>query len=738
MKSLLIQNFSDVDALSSEEFEFFVKEVLEASGWTDLKITELNHDFKHGDGGIDIIGRKNGVRFAFEVKQRSGSPVDVSALNQLNTGAELYRIKHKVLVTNSNFTSEVRKRADMLGIDLVDREELSSLWLGSRNNLGREYYLRTYQRAIVDEIVFKVQDNHRNFIIEMATGLGKTLTSAFLCKEIFKALGIDEPRILFLAHQIELLKQAKRTYRNIFKLGVTYGLSEGGGIPADTHFLFSTFQTLHKHVREMDPKRFDIVLVDEAHHTAANTYDYVVKYFEPRVRIGLTATPYRMDSKNIVVDYFGGHNGHVGRYDLIWAIKNRKLAFPIYNVLIDDIDDGELAKINSGASKIDIDKWLFLHKKDEEIVREIESYIQKSDLEYPKVVIYCKSIAHLNHFMQFLPIGTATFVHSKMGKAERTHEILAFQEGLYKYILVVDLFNEGIDIPEINVLVFLRSTHSPIIWHQQLGRGLRRTSGKKVLHVLDFIGSIQTIDQTRQFLKHVLDTSAMDDENMVDLEEPGNRRHQIVHDQCMKVQFSRNAAKVFELLKKQRFCLADRTKAICVLRKFHEENEFVPTLEDFVSCIPEISGDQIQNLFQSYYRYVKAADLVDEEFLSRIKVKYNTIVHDFYERNGVAISCETLALDSTCLHSCPEVIAADLKAILGNSDNLKPVEKEMLHQVKNQENDDEIIELDNYIGKVSSFEDLAGLPEKVRDKITNKFDSELDFLQFCMSERVPG
>ena len=158
---------------------------------------------------------------------------------------------------------------------------------------------------------------------------------------------------------------------------------------------------------------YDFIIVDEAHHVPAQTYAAVINNFTPQLLIGLTATPYRYDNKN-VLDFFGGEAGHVGKYDLAWGLKHKKLAFPKYLVLLDDLDPNQIRQLKSGLSIQDIDRYLFLHKKDEEVVRIIEETIENKQIENVRGIVFCRSINHMQHFIQFFPNGSATLAHSKM------------------------------------------------------------------------------------------------------------------------------------------------------------------------------------------------------------------------------------------------------------------------------------------------------------------------------------
>jgi len=215
------------------------------------------------------------------------------------------------------------------------------------------------------------------------------------------------------------------------------------------------------------------------------------------------AVPYPYEDNKDVLAFFGGSAGHVGKYDLAWALRHNKLAFPKYLVLLDDLDQSRINQLDKGMSISDLDQRLFLHKKDEEVVRIIEKTVQDKKIPNLKGIVFCRSITHINYLIQFFPAGSATFVHSKMTDQQRWQNIRDFREGNYRYILVRDLFNEGIDIPETNLLVFMRYTGSHTVWLQQLGRGLRKTPNKDYVHVLDFVGSLERLNEVHQRTKRV-------------------------------------------------------------------------------------------------------------------------------------------------------------------------------------------------------------------------------------------
>jgi superfamily II DNA or RNA helicase len=600
-----IEDFRSVDGLSHKDFEYFVKDLLEASGWQDAVVTEVGSEYRHGDGGVDIFAYRGGRKFAVEVKQRQlDTTVDVSALNQLVTGARLADVNQMILVTNSYFTSEVKVRALRLGVELIDRDALKNLFVVHGSEIGRKIKPREYQVQVIQQALEHVDAGKRKLLIEMATGLGKTYTVALLIKQLLER-GPKGQRVLFIAHQIEILLQSVTAFKNVLGLGnYSFSACFAGARPEDTDLVFASFDTLYGQLGTLPVHSFDYVIVDEAHHTPARTYSGVVGHFQPRLLIGLTATPWRTDNKS-VSDFFGGPDGHIGRYDLIWALQNRKLAFPKYMVLLDDIDQERIDQLESGLSVSDLDKRLFLHKKDQEVVRLIEATVKQKQLGSVKGIVFCRNIRHLQHLLGFFEVGTATCVHSRMPEAQRRENIRHFREGELNYILVCDLFNEGIDIPETNLLVFMRYTGSKTVWLQQLGRGLRKTANKDCVHVLDFVGSLDRLKDVQQLVTAVQSTRRKQP-SAGDMDEAHDEQ-QSLHDDTIEVTYSQSAARVLELIESLHYRLNSRESLVEQLRRYYEETGGVPPIEELESSLDNLSVDQIATHFDSYQGFLLAA-----------------------------------------------------------------------------------------------------------------------------------
>lgn len=739
-----IPDFRLVDDLSHKDFEHFVKDLLLASGWQDAVVTETGSEYRYGDGGVDIFAYREGRKFAVEVKQRKrDTTVDVSALNQLVTGARLADVKQMILVTNSYFTSEVKIRALRLGVELIDRDALKNLFVVRGSEIGRRIKPREYQVEVIQQALEQFDAGKRKLLIEMATGLGKTYTVALLIKQLLERAGGGQ-RVLFIAHQIEILLQSVTAFKNVLGLG-SYSFSAcfAGSRPENTDLVFASFDTLYGQLAELASGSFDYVIVDEAHHTPARTYASVVEHFQPRLLIGLTATPWRSDNKS-VSGFFGGADSHIGRYDLIWGLQHKKLAFPKYLVLLDDIDQDRIDQLESGLSISDLDKRLFLHKKDQEVVRLIEATVEQKQLSNVKGIVFCRNIRHLRHLLGFFHPGTAISVHSRMQDGERRENIRQFREGDLKYILVCDLFNEGIDIPETNLLVFMRYTGSKTVWLQQLGRGLRKTNNKDCVHVLDFVGSLDRIKDVQQLVQAVVRSKPRKKLTEGDLDEVRDDQH----DDTIEVTYSQSAARVLELIERLKYRLNSREEMVEQLRRYQNVTGTVPSIEALESSLEDVSVDQVATHFDSYQGYLQAAfgwDIDTAAISSEVSRSYRI----YQDKHGVAPSPKALSLEfqyktlpwfttaeiarliaglapaqllDTIAHG--RLGAAEPEAITAQA---KPVVPPVVSPVLT-EDQAKLELLAKYRGVVSSRADLLTLPKEQLDQITAVFRSTSVFL----------
>ena len=356
-----------------------------------------------------------------------------------------------------------------------------------------EVHPYTYQTEILEKLEAErlVHNNYRNLVVA-ATGTGKTVISAFDYGKFRNEAKNGRHRLLFVAHREEILRQSIDCFRGILKDYNFGDLMVGNFKPSSLEHLFVSIQSFNSQelFLQTDPHYYDYIVIDEFHHAASASYQKLLEYYHPKVLVGLTATPERMDGRNIL-RYFGNHISAEIR--LPEAI-DRKLLSPFqYFVITDPVSLQELRWTRGGYDTSEIEK-LYTDEKGWGITRatliidSVMKYI--SDIRTVRGLGFCVSRVHAAFMArQFNDAGIASMtLTADSSDEERFTAREALVSGKIRFIFVVDLYNEGVDIPEINTILFLRPTESLTIFLQQLGRGLRITEDKECLTVLDFVG----------------------------------------------------------------------------------------------------------------------------------------------------------------------------------------------------------------------------------------------------------
>lgn len=345
------------------------------------------------------------------------------------------------------------------------------------------------QVSFISNLEKMVQSGEDKALLISATGTGKTYASAFAMRSLnFK-------RVLFLVHRNQIVKQAKASYERVFGDTRTMGIVTGDKQELDKDYLFATIQTMSKEsiYMQYDPEYFDAIVYDEAHHASANSYKKLMAYFKPKFTLGMTATPDKRD------DQFEGKNiyelfNHQIAYEIrLQEALEEDLLCPFHYFGITDID------MHDESSK-EVNDFKYL-TSDERVTRVMEqaTYYGYSGSRV-KGLIFCSRIDEAKDLSsKFNEKGWRTLVLSGANtekEREEAIERLTMDEsvnekgqGQLDYILSVDVFSEGVDIVEINQVIMLRPTESPIVFIQQLGRGLRKANDKEFVVVLDFIGN---------------------------------------------------------------------------------------------------------------------------------------------------------------------------------------------------------------------------------------------------------
>ncbi|MFC5749521.1 DUF3427 domain-containing protein [Actinomadura rugatobispora] len=343
-----------------------------------------------------------------------------------------------------------------------------------------------YQREILDELeaVREVHGHWRNLVV-MATGTGKTIVSALDYQRLRRQGRVDS--LLFVAHRKEILEQSLSTFRMVLKDGAFGELLVNGKRPMNWQHVFASIQSLNL-LPALDPDRYSMIIVDEFHHAAAASYSTLLDQARPTVLLGLTATPERADGEDIL-RWFDGRKPDVELR--LWEALERGLLVPFhYFGIHDDTDLSQVAwRRGSGYDISDLSElYTGLHTRVDMIVQALADKL--GNVSTMKAVGFCVSIGHATFMAdRFNHRGIpARAVTSAMTTEEREAALRDLKDGTVQVVFTVDLFNEGVDVPDIDTVLFLRPTESATVFLQQLGRGLRLAPDKPVLTVLDFVG----------------------------------------------------------------------------------------------------------------------------------------------------------------------------------------------------------------------------------------------------------
>lgn len=351
----------------------------------------------------------------------------------------------------------------------------------------------SYQQEILDrlEAERKVRGYNRNLVVA-ATGTGKTVISALDYKRFRKQNSGKPCRLLFVAHREEILRQSIYTFRAVLKDANFGEMFVGSYKPESIENLFISIQTFNSQdfIEKTEADFYDFIIVDEFHHAAAPSYQELLEYYKPQILLGLTATPERMDGKSIL-PYFD--NRIAAEIRLPEAI-DRKLLCPFqYFGVTDTVDLNTLKWSAGGYDKGELTKIYTLsgaiaNRRADLVIESLLKYV--TDINDVKGLGFCASIEHAEFMSYYFNEHNipSMFLTGKSGDEERKTAKHRLVDGEVRFIFVVDIYNEGVDIPEVNTVLFLRPTESLTIFLQQLGRGLRLAEGKECLTVLDFIG----------------------------------------------------------------------------------------------------------------------------------------------------------------------------------------------------------------------------------------------------------
>ena len=602
--------------------------------------------FHYGKKSEIYIGSSNLSRSALtsgiEWNYRFSSAEDEKAYNEFYEQYEDLYQNHSIIINDEElkrYSKNWHRPAVYRDLDHYDQsgedERVRSIFQPRGAQIEALYALKNSREEGADK-----------GLVHAATGIGKTYLAAFDSKTYEK--------VLFVAHREEILKQAAESFRNV-RQSDEYGFFDGNHKCTDKPVIFASVSTLGRteylNDKYFAPDYFDYIVIDEFHHAVTDQYKRIVEYFKPEFMLGLTATPERMDGKNIyeLCDYNVPYE--ISLKDAI--NKGMLVPFHYYGIY----DDTDYSNIHLVRGKFD-DKELnetYIGNvyRNELIIKYYRKYRSKRALGFCCSRLHAEEMAKV-FSEQGIPSVAVYSNADGVYSENREDAINKLKSGEIKVIFSVDMFNEGVDIPNVDMVMFLRPTESPIVFLQQLGRGLRKSRGKEFLNVLDFIGNYEKAGRVRYFLsdnngnvsEETADPYQIDypddclidfDMRLIDLFEEMDRRSESVRERICKEYF-----RVKQMLNRRpsrmdMFTYMDDDMYNLFISR-SKENPFKRYLE-FLNDMNELDAGEVE-LYQS----------IGREFLSLIentnmqKVYKMPILKAFYNYGNIrtAVTIEEL------------------------------------------------------------------------------------------------
>lgn len=502
MNSLFISEQS-LASISWQAFERVVCRLLIAEGYEGVRLVGQTSDH-----GADVIAHKHGNRWLFQIK-RWKNKLGIPVLDETLESLRVYRAAIPVVVALNGFDDQAREHQRVLlsrgvPMQLWDRSDL----LRRVARLGDESPHvpppRDYQEQAIQTTLQAWQENFtRRAMIVMATGLGKTYTAA----EVVRRINTLKPlRALVLAHTNEIVYQLERAFWPFLKPSQETLVWNGYEQPNEDDLqraplVFACLNSVASHIESgATLPEFDIILIDECHHVGGEMYKRIISTTAAGdsggpFLLGLTATPWRPDETDLT-SYFGEP---LFTMDMVTGLKLGFLANVDYRMYTDNINWAALPALKgTRLTPRQINRTLFISEWDNAVVRQLQR--AWTEQNRPRAIVFCGTIDHaitMRDQINALGFCNAAAIYSQTqgGQSlqgwERNRILCDFHDGTINVICAVDVFNEGVDVPDVNLIVFQRVTHSRRIFIQQLGRGLRLAEGKQKVIVLDFVSDIR-------------------------------------------------------------------------------------------------------------------------------------------------------------------------------------------------------------------------------------------------------
>ena len=477
-------------ASGPRRFNLAIERLLHHLGFSDVRVID-----GAGDGGGDILAVRRAELFVVQNKWTTHQTIPRNAIDEVDAAKAKYGADRAVVVTNAIPDGSAIKRAKRLAgvgvkIEFWTREHLPRLFEAIPDHIPSRFELRSYQEKAVVALERDLAERGTGLLV-LATGLGKTIVGGEVIRRHLEVSPRDD--VLVVAHMKDLVQQLERAlWRHLPKTVRTQVLT---GDMKPKNLPGVTCATVESALGAVyNGYRPSLVMVDETHHVAEEgQFKEFLSLLSKAKQFGVTATPWRGDRFDISTR-FGDPSFIMGIAD---GMSQGYLAQVDYRLFVDNVDWDVVRRASQeGYTVKELNSKLFLPERDEAVADHL--YSVWSEMRTPRALLFCRTIEHAermaNTLSRYSPLWRATTcLHSKHGKRDRDVLLSQFRLGRVPILTAVDILNEGVDVPDVNIIGFLRVTHSRRIFVQQLGRGLRLRQGKEKVVVLDFVTDIRRV-----------------------------------------------------------------------------------------------------------------------------------------------------------------------------------------------------------------------------------------------------
>lgn len=473
-----------------QAFERDVARLLVCNGFEDVRVVGGS-----GDRGADVLGRKKGELWVIQCKFTTNGYAAASAVDEVAEASRFYHASRIFVATSRPAGPAMRaaiERWSALGLEIgiLEPAQLLQMARKSPEMPASRREPRDYQEEAVELFIASLRETGRGQVV-LATGLGKTVVLSEAVARLYTDGLVPGRKTLVLASTRELVDQLQRAFWDQIPKTIPTHRLVGGEYPS--YWDGITFATVQSAVARLEElPEFDIVLIDEAHHVGSDTFRAVTDRMADAMIGGVTATPWRGDGYDI--DTLLGPP--VIRVGIAEGLKRGFLCEADYRLFADNIDwEFVRDRSHNDYSINQLNQRLLLPTRDEEAARKIKEIF---DFEKRRSgIVFCSTVLHAHSFASMLGLFglRCEAITGEMSARERDEVMSRFRAGALDLVTTRDLFNEGVDVPDVDLIAFMRVTHSRRIFVQQLGRGLRTSPRKDKVVVLDFVSDLRRISE---------------------------------------------------------------------------------------------------------------------------------------------------------------------------------------------------------------------------------------------------